>query len=1625
MARAQTGFILAEYQLQFWAPVTSGLIVVVSTVFGACKIVYKNRYRSFRPCISQAKCVLYGFKRKNKTKWRVLFWNLTRGNSHRIYFMGSIWSNHNKQETTLVHPITKDNTLQTEIVHQQPQAVLLDSIDSANMETKKTTPKKKPVNPNVRSPIVKRNNQSPVTIQGWLWKQGSEGFMRWKKRWFVLTDFCLFYYNGPEEEKILGTILLPSYEISSCGSESKVNRKFAFRLEHQNMRTYYLAAETKESYQQWMNALTLATLLQRELHREDRHETILRPDGQYGQSGTEDEDSGFTSYHSRRYVGSPSQNGNSPHNGSFSSDCVRMRPEDMYHDVPHNDRSGINDIHLANNEKYPNSYVAHPIHRPPQNGSPMYAPPKPKRMVAVNPEQMMNYGGHPYGPYAGYPEYPPQGYPQEMDPPHVKPQDWGPQINYGYSPGDYYAPSRMNPMEAQRSANYNMDQHQMSPRRIDYRDQYDPAVLREKGHKLYRAQRPHSANFLEHDYEPEQELMREVPQMRSQRVKGSRGVSRPKSSGEQYNVPEYWDEGVTNDMYQQHQPPHTPHTPHPNMWEVQRNPDTSYDSYESSSQDQMQQIEKEPDGNTNAAFPAIRRPPPNDTQFIRSASARLPSETDGYSREADGEEPKHAQQREESMKRLLEWKQRMLQSPLTKKYPQQKPTPARNVAPGTPKKAMEYRKMEPADVGMENYRKPDEIDAKRNLFSRTIDNKPLGGTLHRYRNSYSSDDEESVTGSLKGLYLSRTQPRRRKNDLLKEDPNMSDSELQLRGKMQNVKLHDGLSGNNLRLSISAGDLLGKTHEELILLLIQLRRTQARLQKAMDTCRIELEGEKKLMQIDAKNRKIHSKKVEELTLQLEECSKQFELSKPLVNLVDNMVKLGSWYGGSDQALTTQYQITNLPYPDYYSPPKKMIEFTRKLQEQRLLDEEQSEWNELVPDQVNLQNKLEKLYQLDKSLQDESVVLTNLQQDKNMLEKALISIQTKAQLTGDNAMEQERLQRQRRIIEAELDKVQMQLVGTTRKLEETAAENARIEHEILVLRQKIHQTLKKASSIVPAFACDDVETAQLKVQLEEELAHVQSIMDELAKRRKDISGAVEKIKQLNSKKEIRPSPTGVSGSAPLPGRKIQRSTYLETDLDTMETHDVLDEVCRVSEVVAEIEKPMISTIVPLYVNADSLDDKEGNDDLYLRNDITEADDRTKRFYGIIPREKVEVKTVRIVKRESERRNKGKEKRKVTYEEQPLSRVIEEPESASFDDFDYLEDLQDFQRSMSLPRNYGRAVYIPAEVQPSGKTVRPPNSLPLTTTTTMATTTVTTTNKILPNVPYYYRTPTLSAADRPPSAHERLFGSPGHLDSPPRSPLATPEFKSEVARQIVAETAQQLVASLNGEPQLNLTFDTNINDRGSLKRRYKRRHYTISSSQPLTLEATSPKMIHARSRDDLDMERCLRSANTPDVVKSTIKKSENFDESTIDRELGLPQKILIPERYIEQEEEELTNEEKLHRIQKAEAIKKMLSESTTYGDLTEDEVANASETLKKKFKQEKKQREQLLTLNQQLAQERIPLLSIRMNKFKAKAMQNVTAEQLSNSDDEDDDDDQDLSPVGPMPTIQQLPRCMKPNT
>ncbi|XP_073802639.1 pleckstrin homology domain-containing family A member 5 isoform X44 [Danio rerio] len=111
-----------------------------------------------------------------------------------------------------------------------------------------------------RSNSIKRNPNAPVIKNGWLHKQDSTGMKMWKKRWFVLSDMCLFYYRDEKEEGILGSILLPSFHISMLSVDDHITRKYAFKATHPNMRTYYFSTDTAKDMESWMKVMSDAAM---------------------------------------------------------------------------------------------------------------------------------------------------------------------------------------------------------------------------------------------------------------------------------------------------------------------------------------------------------------------------------------------------------------------------------------------------------------------------------------------------------------------------------------------------------------------------------------------------------------------------------------------------------------------------------------------------------------------------------------------------------------------------------------------------------------------------------------------------------------------------------------------------------------------------------------------------------------------------------------------------------------------------------------------------------------------------------------------------------------------------------------------------------------------------------------------------------------------------------------------------------------------------------------------------------------------------------------------------------------------------------------------------------------------
>ncbi|XP_041340344.1 pleckstrin homology domain-containing family A member 5 isoform X8 [Pyrgilauda ruficollis] len=237
--------------------------------------------------------------------------------------------NHNERKVTCKHPVTgqpsQDNcifvvneqtaaAMSSEEKKERPVSMICEATNynlASDYAAHPMSPvgrtsrsSKKVHNFGKRSNSIKRNPNAPVVRRGWLYKQDSTGMKLWKKRWFVLSDLCLFYYRDEKEEGILGSILLPSFQISVLSAEDHINRKYAFKAAHPNMRTYYFCTDTGKEMELWMKAMIDAALVQtepvkriekftventspREANNISNHRVLIKPEAQNNQRNKE------------------------------------------------------------------------------------------------------------------------------------------------------------------------------------------------------------------------------------------------------------------------------------------------------------------------------------------------------------------------------------------------------------------------------------------------------------------------------------------------------------------------------------------------------------------------------------------------------------------------------------------------------------------------------------------------------------------------------------------------------------------------------------------------------------------------------------------------------------------------------------------------------------------------------------------------------------------------------------------------------------------------------------------------------------------------------------------------------------------------------------------------------------------------------------------------------------------------------------------------------------------------------------------------------------------------------------------------------------------------------------------
>lgn len=404
------------------------------------------------------------------------------------------------------------------------------------------------------------------------------------------------------------------------------------------------------------------------------------------------------------------------------------------------------------------------------------------------------------------------------------------------------------------------------------------------------------------------------------------------------------------------------------------------------------------------------------------------------------------------------------------------------------------------------------------------------------------------------------------------------------------------------------------------------------------------------------------------------------------------------------------------------------------------------------------------------------------------------------------------------------------------------------------------------------------------LESDLHKVQQKVSDLQRQRQELSMQVRQLTDRSSqnlqqvKSQTFPKSTqGKCGLcvtflylkflfAALGNKKKMHSLWRETDLDTMNIVDHGD----------SWDEPASTPASPLYINAEA---KQGENDFYnrgIKSDSTSED--IVQNTNFLPQEKQEIKTVRIVKRESERRQRDRDREKIAVGK--YDSVLEEDDTSKPNPI-YRANIPKTQSTTNLE-------LLPSTLDEIENALSGPDSLSS------------------PNVPQEF-------PNRQNSRSENTLETNHEL---------SPVFKSEAARQIITEMSIQ---------------ETPKQPNKRVIPKEKRRHYTaphnnliMKSLNQLPTDDNSFEKLgldSRRARDDLDMERALRQKiDAPDVVRSTLSNKElKYNENTIDNILGTPNKISIPERYIPEQLPQLSAEEQEHRQRKVESIKKMLSDTT----------------------------------------------------------------------------------------------------
>ena len=154
-------------------------------------------------------------------------------------------------------------------------------------------------------------------VEGWLGKLSAGTLQKWKKRWFVLTDSCLYYFKSPEDDQPRSIIPLENIlinEMKEHGTHFALYNESGQRLKSVKFETdghtstgrhieFQLRAPSSDDKARWIHAIRMS-VMKSPIHDlwQKKLQTTRTQSGKKESSGFFDANSTFDSVHSNPFT---------------------------------------------------------------------------------------------------------------------------------------------------------------------------------------------------------------------------------------------------------------------------------------------------------------------------------------------------------------------------------------------------------------------------------------------------------------------------------------------------------------------------------------------------------------------------------------------------------------------------------------------------------------------------------------------------------------------------------------------------------------------------------------------------------------------------------------------------------------------------------------------------------------------------------------------------------------------------------------------------------------------------------------------------------------------------------------------------------------------------------------------------------------------------------------------------------------------------------------------------------------------------------------------------------------------------------------------------------------------------